>query len=174
MRLLLTFILLLTLFFSACIGLIRAQPYDDSELRTFLAPPDGCPRPCFMGIRPGVTRAEEATAILEAHEWINTVSRYEATEDVGIVSLTATWSGRQPDFIDSSVALWLSVRDNSIQMISIPTRIPLGQIFLQLGIPQYGEVAVNPIPEPPSTSSGYYALYHDGKTVFFAFDFCNP
>ncbi len=66
--------LLFTLLFAACIGIIRAQPYDDSELRAFLTPPSGCAMPCFMGIRPGVTTADEAIAILEAHEWVSNVN----------------------------------------------------------------------------------------------------
>src|SRR5690606_25048567 len=69
-RLLLRPILLLTLLAALTIVLIRAQPYDDSDLRAFLTPPEGCPAPCFMGIRPGVTTVEEAIAILEGHEWV--------------------------------------------------------------------------------------------------------
>jgi hypothetical protein len=83
MRLLFSSAILLTLLFAACIGIIRAQPYDNSDLSAFLTPPEGCPMPCFMGIRPGVTTVEEAIAILEAHEWIDTVSRYEITEGLG-------------------------------------------------------------------------------------------
>jgi hypothetical protein len=41
----LTFPLLLV--FTAAILLIHLQPYDDSDLRAFLTPPDGCPAPCF-------------------------------------------------------------------------------------------------------------------------------
>ena len=56
---------LLGLLFAAA-AVIRAQPYDDSELRAFLTPPEGCPAPCFMGIRPGVTTREEALTIFMA------------------------------------------------------------------------------------------------------------
>jgi hypothetical protein len=54
----------LILLFTAALAVIRAQPYDDHELRELLLPA-GCPAPCFMGIRPGVTTVEEAVKILE-------------------------------------------------------------------------------------------------------------
>ena len=52
------------------IAIINAQPYDDRELRSILIPPDDCPAPCFMGIRPGVTSFDQAINILQSHEWI--------------------------------------------------------------------------------------------------------
>jgi len=67
-RTLLNFTFLITLAFSTLIFLIRAQTYDDVELRTFLTPPEGCSAPCFMGIRPGETTVGEAIALLNANE----------------------------------------------------------------------------------------------------------
>lgn len=75
MRLLLKIALLLTLFFAACIGLIRAQPYDDRELHEFLTPPDGCPAPCWQGIHPGETRLNTAAAIIEAMPGVHPIER---------------------------------------------------------------------------------------------------
>ncbi len=57
--------LLLSGLFLLPVLLIRAQPYDDGGLRAFLTPPEDCPAPCFMGIRPGVTTTEEALEILK-------------------------------------------------------------------------------------------------------------
>jgi hypothetical protein len=65
--------LIVALIFAAFIAAIRAQPYDDSELRAFLTP-EGCPAPCFMGIRPGVTTMEESLVILEGHEWVGDIT----------------------------------------------------------------------------------------------------
>ncbi len=62
--------LLLSVVFLLPVLLIRAQPYDDSDLRAFLTPPEDCPAPCFMDIRPGMTTAEEAVSILDAHPWV--------------------------------------------------------------------------------------------------------
>jgi len=53
---------------------MHAQPYDDHELRQLLLP-DGCPAPCFMGIRPGVTTQDEAIKILEASDWVETLTK---------------------------------------------------------------------------------------------------
>ncbi len=38
--------------FTLVLIVIHAQPYDDHELRELLLP-EGCPAPCFMGIRSG-------------------------------------------------------------------------------------------------------------------------
>ena len=46
---------------SALTGLIRAQPYDSGALAAFFAPPEGCPAPCWQGIRPGLTTASNET-----------------------------------------------------------------------------------------------------------------
>src|SRR3954452_886073 len=79
------------LLFTAVLLLIHAQPYDDHELRQLLLP-DGCPAPCFMGIRPGVTTIEEAGRILEASEWAKDVQN-------GPFDLIWRWSNRKPDWI---------------------------------------------------------------------------
>ncbi len=171
-RLVLKLVTALTLAFSACIGLIRAQPYDDAELRAFFAPPDGCPIPCFIGVRPGVTTVEEAMAILEAHEWIAGINRYEATDGRGVTSLTAPWSGTQPEFIDSSEELWLGIEDNTVQGVFIPTRIPLARIWLLFGVPQYSGVSENAIPETSLPSAGYGAAYFEVDSVFLSSAFC--
>ena len=55
-------ILLLFALLTAALLLIHARPYDDHELRQLLLP-DGCPAPCFMGIRPGVTKISETIDI---------------------------------------------------------------------------------------------------------------
>ena len=43
--------LLPVLLLTVALLLIRAQPYDDHELRALLLP-EGCPAPCFMGEDP--------------------------------------------------------------------------------------------------------------------------
>jgi hypothetical protein len=53
---------------------VLARPSEqDSGLRA-LVMPDGCPMPCFMGIRPGVTTAEEATQILKDSGWVSNLA----------------------------------------------------------------------------------------------------
>jgi hypothetical protein len=126
-----------TVLFAGCIGLIRAQPYDDSELRTFLAPPEGCPAPCFMGIRPGITTYDEALAILRAHRWIGEISVPQAG------SVTWRWNGLQPPVLNArrenfggDYAGYIRFNsDNTVLGVTVPTRIRFGDISLFFGKP---------------------------------------
>jgi hypothetical protein len=118
--------------FAVCIGLIRAQPYNDAELRDFLLPPERCPAPCWQGIRPGVTTVDEAVAILEATGWFN---RFGA----GSIFLTAGWDqyGTLPPYVsaDSPNGVTLEIVDNVIVSIFIETHIPVHRLRLLLGKP---------------------------------------
>jgi len=60
--------------------MIRAQPYHGDALTQFLLPPADCPVPCFLGVRPGVTTASEAFALLEAHPWIDRIEPSGVTQ----------------------------------------------------------------------------------------------
>ncbi len=133
-RSLLTTAALLSLLFAVCIGFIRAQPNDDGELRAFLTPPEGCPMPCLMGIRPGVTTREEAIAILEAHTWIGEVS-YPQTE-----SIIWQWNDLQPPALNpvqGDFAGYIRLNgDNIVLGITVPTRLRFGDISLLFDKPQ--------------------------------------
>jgi hypothetical protein len=131
---------LLILCFAAIIVLIQAQLYDDGQLRAFLLPPEDCPIPCFMGIRPGVTTVDEAVAILETHQWVESLHVLEATDGRGVYAIAAEWSSIPRDLIDNSENLWMGVEDEIIQRIVVYTRIPLGDIVLSLGSPQFGGI----------------------------------
>ena len=135
MRPLLTASLVLTLLFVVCITLIRAQPYDDSELRAFLTPSDGCPMPCFMSIRPGVTTADEAVALLEAHEWVGEVYTYRNLEDGQIALINWSWTEKKSSFIDPSQVASIHAVDRVVADISIPTNFSLGENWLVWGQP---------------------------------------
>jgi hypothetical protein len=142
-RLLLRFALLLTLLVALPIVLIRAQPYDDSDLRAFLIPPEGCPMPCFMGIRPGVTTVEEAIAILEGHEWVtNLVVDLDTNELYPPPNISGTitweWSGLQPLAVDTLAPAQLRIRDSRTTTFRVPLNITFGQILLSLGMPDDG------------------------------------
>ena len=122
-----------TLLFAACIGLIRTQSYDDSELRAFLTPPDGCPMPCFMGIRPGVTTVPQAQTILRAHPWVEAIDFYQ--NEILIVP----WTGLQPRVVDPSIAghVTYSRERGDIYQIWIPTAVATGELFLLIGEPTH-------------------------------------
>src|SRR5689334_24336020 len=72
-QLYLRLILLPVLLLTAVVVLIRSQHYDDQQLRQALVS-TGCPAPCFMGIRPGVTRSKEAMSLLKAHSWVANIT----------------------------------------------------------------------------------------------------
>jgi hypothetical protein len=132
---------ILTLFFTVCIGLIRALPYDNSELHAFLTPPDGCPMPCFISIRPGVTPLDEAVRILDEHEWVTNVT-LAYNESTGAVSdIHWKWDGRQPDAIAQEARI--DIKDGIVYWISIPTTLSLGDTWAIWGVPD--EYVTTPI-----------------------------
>jgi len=127
--------LLPALIFAALIGLIRSQPYDDSQLRAFLTPPDGCPAPCFMGIRPGVTTADEAIAILENHHWVGniTINRNHAQH---IRSIEWRWSGQKPSLLRDGAFLVIDADQMLVRSIDIPTYLPLASVMTSAANPE--------------------------------------
>lgn len=132
----------LTLLFAACIGLVHAQPYDDHALRELFTPPDGCPMPCFMSIRPGVTTAEDAATILRAHEWVSEATvLYNRSGQIYVIQWS--WSGTQPRLVDTSKQAHLYARDNIVTSITAPTTVPFGDIWLTLGKPDRGGAGGN-------------------------------
>src|SRR5882762_8583233 len=79
--------------FTAALLLIHTQPYDDHDLRQLLLP-EGCPAPCFMGIRPGVTTMDEAEQLLNENQWVNKITFASDTY------IAWTWNGKQPSWIN--------------------------------------------------------------------------
>lgn len=120
------------LFFSAAMFLLRAQPHDDLALRTFLEPPAGCAVPCWQGIRPGVTSGEEAKQILSAHPWV------ERLEPWGKTTTMLWWSGRQPAFLNTAFPGIMTIENNIVQRISLPTTVPFGELWLLYDQPARG------------------------------------
>jgi hypothetical protein len=128
----------LALVFTACIGLIRAQPSSAINLHTFLSSSRVCVLPCFMDIHPGITTAEESLVILARHQWVDTVFENRNT-------ISWTWSGLQPGFIDSTTegVLYLVNRD-IVQEIELQTTIPQIELWTAFGTPAKGYVEFTP------------------------------
>lgn len=148
-RFLLRPLFLLTLLAALPIVVIRARPYDDSDLRALLTPPENCPAPCFMGIRPGVTAVEEAIAILEAHEWVAAIDpNYTrlmqlaaAYEPPALKTLLSwEWSANKPDWINGDRSSGLIVINRKIEGVMIQTDFPLGEILVTEGKPDAGDL----------------------------------
>jgi hypothetical protein len=117
----------------AAISAIHMLPFDPADLRAILTPPDGCPTPCFIGIRPGVTNRDEALAILQSHGWAQKISQPNKY-------LYWYWRTHQPRFFSSQSegAIHLSYDDRGqespiVQSVIINTNIPIGYIYLLLG-----------------------------------------
>lgn len=122
------------LLFSVTLTLIRAQPYEDDTLQELLLP-DGCPAPCFMGIRPGVTSADLAALVLRSHRWIEQV---EASE----FAIVWQWNGQQPSFLYNTVSVRagsfggvILLSEQTVRSIRLSSRISLGDLHLTLGRP---------------------------------------
>jgi len=170
---------LFTLLFAACIGLINARPYDDSELRALFAPSNECPMPCFIGIRPGVTTADEALAVLEAHEWIGDVelayNRVTGAPNAAIWS----WSGSQPPLIldtlyGSPYRGNLRIQDGIVTAIWIPTTITAGDLRLLWGKPDQIAFTLfrNLEVERYPLFLSYFEIFAGQRAVSQAFVYC--
>jgi hypothetical protein len=133
-RLLLKLGSVFALLFAFCIALIRAQPYDDSELRAFLTPPEGCPVPCFMGIRPGVTTVDEAVAILEAGGWVDEIHFSSSNSEWA----EFTWNGRQTfPVINDTRGGVIDGSEGIIHILAVHSSIPVFRIMNLLGEPNW-------------------------------------
>jgi hypothetical protein len=119
----------LTLAFMVCITLIRAQPYRNAQLQAFVSPADDCPMPCFMSIHLGVTRIDEAMAIISSHEWVKNYAAHLSS--YGGILITWNWSGQQPAFIDGTRPGGLGTGNSSVvSRIDLFTNVPLGDFLV--------------------------------------------
>jgi hypothetical protein len=145
--------------FAAVLLLIRAQPYDDHELRALLMP-EGCEMPCFMGIRPGVTMVDEAVKILENSGWVKQDEIYRNKDSGLIWQVTWTWASNAPYVTTTTDFGTLGVIDNVVNEIYIPTSVPLGDIWMIMGIPP--DYILEPGTGPKNTPVLYaYMFYAD-------------
>lgn len=124
--------------FTLALLLIHAQPYDDHELRESLLP-DSCPAPCFMGIRPGVTTADDAAAILKSSKWIRKlvdVTGYGTQ----LRNLTWDWSDQKPTWIGDTARGNAHAAGGYVTSVTIETHFNLGAVRLAFGLPDWETV----------------------------------
>jgi hypothetical protein len=153
-RLYLRLLILPLLIFTATLLLIRAQPYDDHDLRQLLLP-EGCPAPCFMGIRPGVTTVVEMIEFLEASDWVENVQNDTRGNSWGNISWK--WSSRKPDWITQNAQGQIFAQNNLVMSLTVSTKLSLGAVLLTLGIPDMEKV--DPHAEQQRELSLYWAEY---------------
>jgi hypothetical protein len=134
---------------------IRAQLYDDQQLRQAL-PPAGCTAPCFMDIHPGMTTSKEAMTLLKVHAWVAKVVTINADNPYQI---WWTWSKNAPDFLKSvpinptfPVNGEILSPDEVVSSILFTPHLTLGDIVLAKGLPPMSQLIFGGIILRPSQS----------------------
>ena len=164
-------VLMLALLFFGALTVIHAQPRGGDDVRSFLRPSDGCAMPCWQGIQPGVTTADQALAILRAHPWVSRVDGSWTRAPSGIRFYTNIywgWNGQQPAFIYNNFALsppYLHVRNNIVQYIRIPTGIAYGAARWIMGAPETRILSIS-IPNARPLRYDHSAEYFGGQVSF--------
>jgi hypothetical protein len=150
LRFYLRLIFLPLVLFTTMLLLIHVQPYDDHDLRQLLLP-DGCPAPCFMGIRPDVTTAEEALQILNTSNLIKDVQSYGTL-------ISWSWGNLRSTWIDSRGGKIIIDSDSQlVDAIVLYTNVSIGEVRLALGSPNIELVSM---PQANSNSFwGYVGIY---------------
>ena len=103
-RFLIRFILIPICLLIGAALLIRSQVHDDTPVGEVhnlhdVLPPERCPAPCFMGIRPGVTTSKEAITLLKNNVWVDQVVPNNTENPYQI---WWTWSKDAPDFLKTT------------------------------------------------------------------------
>lgn len=118
--------LLLTALLTVPVLLIRAQPYDDSDLRELLTPPADCAAPCFMGIKPGVTTFTQAVDKLErqGHYILRlNAPTYETLNGELFERITWRWNDSHP-LLSSDGFNMIFAHEGIVRHVEINTAIP--------------------------------------------------
>ncbi len=146
---------------SAGVFIAQAQDRDESAVLPLFVN-ETCEAPCFIGIRPGITLAEEAIDLLESHAWVENIEirysdfRQHANTFWGYVYWewkpdTPLWE-QIPDYQLARHTAFLRIRDGIVSEIAFSTSLPLGKVVLGLGdAGQYILAAPNRYGEPPYT-----------------------
>jgi hypothetical protein len=154
-RLFVKFGLALTLLFASVATLIQRAPYHAPALRALLLP-DDCPIPCFIGIQPGVTTADEAIAILRRHPWINHPSltiRLNNRPDPGEPGFVI-WEAPPTSGLFSLRRGRLNLEGTLVTSVQIFTDITWADSWLVLGRPDQGFTELF-----PTGYAAHHALY---------------
>lgn len=151
--------------FALAVGAIAGQPRDNADIRAFFSAPDGCTAPCFLGIHPGVTRRDEALAVLQAQPWIT------GLQDDGD-SIKWMWNGRQPAFISQLDSRFyagrVDFRDELVTSISLPTAVRYGDFLALFGTPD-ATASVNNYGPSSISITRTFGFFDAGFEIEFTF-----
>lgn len=153
--------LLLVALFGAAIGLIRAQPFTDTGLADLLRPPDGCPAPCFLGIRPGGMDIYEALLILRNHHWVALVDDSNYNRMAGAGTIYWTWRDDAPPSLRTIRDSRLMVFREVVTSIHLDTTIPFGYIPLRFGDTPWGGAGLDSANTQRDRAIDYWVNYRD-------------
>ncbi len=147
--------LLLAAVLTASILLLRLRPYDARDVQVALAVMDDCTRPCFLGIRPGITTDEQAQVLLVAHPWVTELVVYRDTGGQ-VRNMVWDWNAQAPPLMGLSGVL--DVFANRVVRITLRTFIPTGDMWLVYGPP----------PRVHAESIFFLADYHEQGFISFS------
>jgi hypothetical protein len=152
--------------FAALIGLVHLQPQDFSSLLALVTPPEGCAPPCWQGIRPGETTADEAVAILEVHPWVTDISISGYLSDGRQQgSISWRWNGAQPFPVETGDGGYLGINQRVVQSITLETGVRFGDLWLLLDQPEQGAFSyVGTVGVP----RGYMVKYRNNHVTILA------
>lgn len=111
---------------SATLLTIRAQPYSNPEVRSFVLP-EGCPVPCFMGIQPGVTKPQAAIDQLRSSNMVSKVGVSESLQTVAWF-----WNDNPSALLNKQEIPALFYDHDAVSSIRLYTTISLGDLLLEL------------------------------------------
>lgn len=112
---------------------------DILEIKTFFHP-IGCPRPCWLGIRPGVTTLSEALQILKESPWIGRVYEAGLTDPDGPPHIVWEWSIHAPYFVDRHALGEAIILNDVVAQIELRPNLTFGEVQSALGLPSRTEV----------------------------------
>ncbi len=157
-------VIMTTALFCGALVLSRLIPNDSHALRAFFAAPDHCAMPCWAGIRPGVTRLDEAIQLLQQHPWVGHLSlEGELASGKTSALIWWHWNGQQSPLIDGQVDGRLISQNDVVQFIVISTRVSMGDARVVLGPPAQGRLMLD---GADSTASRFdHLTVYDGLTL---------
>jgi hypothetical protein len=139
----LRFVLVLNGLFVLMILAFRLSPNDDNVIRTLLLPSEGCPAPCFMNVRAGITSGAEAARLIAKHGWAQPSLFYmRSWNDMYARFVSWQWSGQQPVGVNVQRNGLMRVYNNQAVGMVVDTTLSLGAVWLALGVTDKGTMSI--------------------------------
>jgi hypothetical protein len=112
---------------------MRHAPFEESEIQAFFAPSGGCKGPCFLELRVGAVVPAQLTNRLRKHEWVASVDVRRRLS--GTYRIFWSWSGKQPDFINTQAQSTAEIEGSPTDAVIIPMKLRYADVLLLFGEP---------------------------------------